>query len=249
MNFWREYNLKIKTGRQKTVLSPQRGGPQLCDVSQNNSLSEECTINIGKFILQSLSIASILTLALVLWVPWVQSEISDVLTNPEQPTENDDIILSVIGWMPDSCWSYLSGEYEIQYNNIDISLYTYDAWFPGLVCALITLPYSEEFDIGKLENGIYFVTTTEYRDSLREPFPRYHYTNFTVYPANGCKGDFEPDGDVDGSDLSIFAADFGRTNCDTGPDCEGDFDTDNDSDGSDLAVFAADFGRTDCTMP
>ena len=60
------------------------------------------------------------------------------------------------------------------------------------------------------------------------------------------KGDFEPDGDVDGSDLAVFAADFGRTDCDTGPPCEGDFDKDNDVDGSDLATFAADFGRTDC---
>lgn len=59
-----------------------------------------------------------------------------------------------------------------------------------------------------------------------------------------CPGDFEGDGDVDGSDLAVFAADFGRTDCDS--DCEGDFDDDNDVDGSDLAVFAADFGRTDC---
>ena len=61
-----------------------------------------------------------------------------------------------------------------------------------------------------------------------------------------CQGDFDDDGDVDGSDLAVFAADFGRTDCDSGPECEGDFDHDNDVDGSDLAVFAADFGRTDC---
>lgn len=61
-----------------------------------------------------------------------------------------------------------------------------------------------------------------------------------------CKGDFDEDGDVDGSDLAVFAADFGRTDCDSGSECEGDFDYDNDVDGSDLAVFAADFGRTDC---
>ena len=59
-----------------------------------------------------------------------------------------------------------------------------------------------------------------------------------------CEGDFEPDGDVDGSDLAVFAVDFGRTDC--SGDCEGDFDNDFDVDGSDLAVFAADFGRTDC---
>jgi len=59
-----------------------------------------------------------------------------------------------------------------------------------------------------------------------------------------CEGDFDGDGDVDGSDLATFAADFGRTDC--SGDCEGDFDNDGDVDGSDLAVFAADFGRTDC---
>jgi hypothetical protein len=61
-----------------------------------------------------------------------------------------------------------------------------------------------------------------------------------------CEGDFDADGDVDGSDLSIFAADFGRTDCSDQSPCEGDFNGDKDVDGSDLAVFAADFGRTDC---
>lgn len=28
-----------------------------------------------------------------------------------------------------------------------------------------------------------------------------------------CEGDFDLDGDVDGSDLAVFAADFGRTDC------------------------------------
>ena len=61
-----------------------------------------------------------------------------------------------------------------------------------------------------------------------------------------CEGDFDHDGDVDGSDLAVFAADFGRTDCVNPPPCEGDFDHDGDVDGSDLAIFAADFGRTDC---
>jgi hypothetical protein len=61
-----------------------------------------------------------------------------------------------------------------------------------------------------------------------------------------CAGDFDYDGDVDGSDLAVFAADFGRADCDTDAPCVGDFDADGDVDGIDLAVFAADFGRTDC---
>ena len=76
-------------------------------------------------------------------------------------------------------------------------------------------------------------------------YPGFWYT-VAVEPVDACEGNFDKDGDVDGSDLAVFAADFGRTDCDHGDPCEGDFDGDNDVDGSDLAVFAADFGRTDC---
>ena len=72
------------------------------------------------------------------------------------------------------------------------------------------------------------------------------YMMASIAERMACEGDFDNDTVVDGSDLAIFAADFGRTDCDTGGDCPGDFDEDGDVDGSDLAVFAADFGRTDC---
>lgn len=61
-----------------------------------------------------------------------------------------------------------------------------------------------------------------------------------------CDGDFDIDGDVDGSDLALFSADFGRIDCASGPRCEGDFDSDGDVDGSDLAKFSGNFGRIDC---
>ena len=60
------------------------------------------------------------------------------------------------------------------------------------------------------------------------------------------EGDFDSDGDVDGSDLGIFAGEFGRTNCIRESPCEADFDNDGDIDGSDLALFADDFGRNNC---
>ena len=69
-----------------------------------------------------------------------------------------------------------------------------------------------------------------------------------LYCDEPCEGDFDHDGDVDGSDLAVFATDFGRTDCcKPGAErCEGDFNNDGDVDGSDLAAFAADFGRTAC---
>jgi hypothetical protein len=72
--------------------------------------------------------------------------------------------------------------------------------------------------------------------------------NPTAIPASEvCEGDLDADGVVDGSDLAIFAADFGLMDCKTGHSaCGADFDLDGDVDGSDLTTFAADFGRTDC---
>lgn len=83
-----------------------------------------------------------------------------------------------------------------------------------------------------------------------------------------CEGDFNNDGDVDGSDLALFAADFGRTNCiggivpcpcDIDSDCDVDdvdiwlcdsttcdFDHDGDFDSADLAVCASHYNRDDC---
>ncbi len=64
-----------------------------------------------------------------------------------------------------------------------------------------------------------------------------------------CNGDFDGDGDVDGSDLGLFNNDFGRTDCTIVTPCNGDFDNDGDVDGTDLGLFNTDFGRTDCPIP
>jgi hypothetical protein len=71
------------------------------------------------------------------------------------------------------------------------------------------------------------------------------FSNELSINKTGCAADFEADDDVDGSDLAVSAADFGRANC-AGSPCKGDFDNNNAVDGSDLAVLAAEFGRTDC---
>ena len=101
-----------------------------------------------------------------------------------------------------------------------------------------------------IADGTYIFTDTS--DAFQEPEPGNYRIDMGAYGNTAeagptveyCEGDFDGDGDVDGSDLAVFSADFGRTDCTD--DCEGDFDNDDDVDGSDLAVFAADFGRTDC---
>ena len=59
-------------------------------------------------------------------------------------------------------------------------------------------------------------------------------------------GDTEPDGDVDGSDLSLLAAEFGRTDCDAAHPCGSNCDGDNDVDETDLINFVGNFGRSNC---
>jgi hypothetical protein len=103
----------------------------------------------------------------------------------------------------------------------------------------------------RVADGTYLFTRSS--DYTREPEPNGARINMGAYGGTAeatltglCTGDFEPDGDVDGQDLAVFSADFGRTDCGSGPPCEGDFDLYGDVVESDLAVFAADFGRTDC---
>ena len=63
-----------------------------------------------------------------------------------------------------------------------------------------------------------------------------------------CEADFDCDGDVDGTDATLFINDFGRRTynnpCESGNPCYGDFDCDNDCDGTDAANFKPDFGRS-----
>jgi nitrite reductase (NO-forming)/hydroxylamine reductase len=68
------------------------------------------------------------------------------------------------------------------------------------------------------------------------------------YAADKCEGDFDFDGDTDGSDLAVFAAEFGRIDCSSSNRCSADFDDNGDVDEIDLAIFVADFGRTDCSI-
>ena len=68
-----------------------------------------------------------------------------------------------------------------------------------------------------------------------------------------CEGDFDCDGDVDGSDALKFKLDFGRSQysntCESGNPCDGDFTCDGDVDGGDALIFKADFGRSNYMEP
>jgi parallel beta-helix repeat protein len=54
-------------------------------------------------------------------------------------------------------------------------------------------------------------TTDGYHHIRYGEFNDHYY--LTIGPQTTCKGDFDADGDVDGSDLSVFASEFGRTDC------------------------------------
>ncbi|HHP7235166.1 MAG TPA: fibronectin type III domain-containing protein [Desulfobacterales bacterium] len=115
--------------------------------------------------------------------------------------------------------------------------------------------YSNNFDVGEqtyceirnlVEGQTYYFSVTAYDIEGNESTFSEEISH-TIPTSNTCKGDFDSDGDVDGSDLAVFSSEFGHINCDLdGESCQADFDNDGDVDGTDLAKFSENFGRTDC---
>ena len=61
-----------------------------------------------------------------------------------------------------------------------------------------------------------------------------------------CPGDFDLDGDVDGSDLAVIAAEMGTIGCNTVSPCQADLDNNGVVGPNDMRIFLAKFGRTNC---
>ncbi len=61
-----------------------------------------------------------------------------------------------------------------------------------------------------------------------------------------CDGDFDDDGDVDGSDLAVFANAFGSSSGDPDYSTDCDFNDDGYVNEIDLDSFTRSFGRIDC---
>jgi len=68
-----------------------------------------------------------------------------------------------------------------------------------------------------------------------------------------CEGDFDCDGDVDGTDAALFELDSGRSPannpCTYKNPCRGDFDCDGDVDSNDTIIFNEDIGRSSANNP
>ena len=63
-----------------------------------------------------------------------------------------------------------------------------------------------------------------------------------------CHADFDNDGCVYPSDISVFLGEYGRTDCITNPPCEADVDGDGNVYPSDLSIFLEEYGKEDCPI-
>ena len=89
----------------------------------------------------------------------IHASIGSVEVVPANPTENDNITLTVYGDFGDTCWNYMTGEYDV-WDRIIINLYTEHV---GEVCLPFLVPYSDEFNIGQLTGGYYPIEVQEYQ--------------------------------------------------------------------------------------
>ena len=101
-------------------------------------------------------------------------------------------------------------------------------------CSLNGLEVKDK-DIVKWSNGSFSL----YFDGLSEGIPLGADLD-ALSSIELCEGDFDRDGDVDGSDLATFVDAYAVG------DPQADLNGDGNVDTKDLATFAADFGRTDC---
>ena len=119
----------------------------------------------------------------------------------------------------------------------------------GVSSASITLENGFPHNYRVADGAHVFTTTSDYSS---EPAPNGRRINMGAYGGSPwaascpCDGDFEPDGDIDGVDLSIFVGDFNRTDCLEAGDCLGDFNSDGYVNRDDLEAFAFNFGKPDC---
>ena len=86
-----------------------------------------------------------------------------------------------------------------------------------------------------LETAHYFVPVNGQLAEMQSP------TSFSP-----CDGDFDDDGDVDGSDLAVFANAFGYSSDDPDYSTDCDFNDDGYVNEIDLDSFTRSFGRIDC---
>ena len=87
---------------------------------------------------------------------------------------------------------------------------------------------------------------TESSDFSSEPEPNGRRINMGAYGGTleaATSADFNHDGDVDGSDLTLFVDEFFRDDCSAENSCNCDLDGDSDVDENDLSIFATQFGR------
>lgn len=73
------------------------------------------------------------------------------------------------------------------------------------------------YELNDIEEDVWHLQFTDIDNDNQNELVVTTSKRLLVFSIGPCEGDFDKDGDVDGSDLAVFAADFGRTDC---PPCQ-----------------------------
>jgi hypothetical protein len=113
--------------------------------------------------------------------------------------------------------------------------------------------FNESWDTAFIDNGYFsFLVKENETGDMGHAFYSKDYPDSTLHPVlivhtdGTCEGDIDGDGDIDGIDLAVMAADYHRDDCGGATLCPGDIDGDLTVGMKDLVLFAHGYGRVDC---
>jgi len=101
-----------------------------------------------------------------------------ITVEPEAPSCDEQVTISVIGNLSDLCWVVTDIEFVVDGTNLGFVIHALDHWEPGSNCSAAIYSYSDSVTIGPLPSGSFIAYALEIRESLRDPGETYVWTPF-----------------------------------------------------------------------
>lgn len=119
----------------------------------------------------------------VIWsclTPPVFAKVSTISVLPSHPSANSKITLRMQGYLNDPCWAVSGHALARNGNAFTVEIDEVDQSEPGFGCPQVIVPYSIDYDLGRLPAGTYAIRVVEHDPSLTSHGVKEHHVCFVV---------------------------------------------------------------------